>query len=80
MSCLGESLSWNPLERISLLEVSLCRASLSTQAGLKLSTSLSMPAKYECIPPHPELAPLDLVISVSFKSVSSENREAEFLR
>jgi hypothetical protein len=40
-------------EKISLLEVSLCRVSLSTQAGLKLSPSLSMPAKYRYIQPHP---------------------------
>lgn len=79
MSCLGEAFPSFGSGKISLLEVSLYKDSFSTQAGCKLSTSLSMLAKDRCASPQP-LPPLDLVISDGFKSVSSVIREADFLR
>lgn len=70
MSCLGEAFPGFGSGKISFLEVSLYRDSFSTQAGHKLSTSLSMLAEDRYASPQP-LPPLDLVISDGFKSVSS---------
>lgn len=78
MSCLGEAFPSFGSGKISLLEVSLYRDSFSTQTSCKIFTSLSMLAEDRCASPQP-LPPLDLVISDGFKSVSSANREADFL-